>query len=225
MKNALLCKIAGMLFCLTFISDMAFASSSTNHCFQNHRLIKVYYSPGPVDELISLLEEYGNAMASSNDKAACDSLETELSNKIATLDTKYPGFEPNYNDMAQIEKAFTRYIELTEVTGYFEEDDYDDSLEILSQIEKLSEIYENYSGIDDVGDRFLAITHDYTKKIESSSDITEIIDLTNQYTGIVENFFDDFEPADSEKPKFESALEMLGNTVNTTMDKLMQDNK
>ncbi len=219
MKKVLFIKTAIVLVSLLLCYNMSYSTPCGS--VNQGRYMDASGLPGPVDELISLLEEYGNAMANAEDKATCDSLETELCAQLSYLDSKYPDYEPDSRDMTIIEKAFNRYLEQTESTTYF--DDSDDNELDAETLEELSAIYETYSEIDDLGERFLAITSDYTQKIESAENVAEVIELANQYTGIIENYYDDWEPSDSEKPKFESALEKIGNAVNTALEKAMKE--
>lgn len=180
-------------------------------------------SPGPVDELISLLEKYGKEISESADKDICDSLQNELSNKIDDLAKIYPDFEPCSEELSQIENAFMHYVEITDSSDFFDDDEGYDEESNRESLEQLALIFDNYSDIEDVGQKFLAITEDYTKKFSSTEDLTEIIELTNQYTGLLDNYFDEFEPADSEKAKYEGAIERLASAVNEAMEKATKE--
>lgn len=225
MNRTFLVKTAVALICFWGLSESLLAVGDFN---QDRNILYSLIdkdSSGPVDELISILEKYSKQISESKDKDVCDSLQTELSNKIDDLDKKYPGYEPNSQELSRIENAFMQYIDVTDSSGFFDDaEDYDEE-EYGVSLDMLETIYNNYSSIEDIGQKFLAITEDYTNKISASEDLMEIIELSNQYTGLLENYFDDFEPSDSEKTKYEEAINKLGAACNAAVERAVNDNE
>ena len=218
--------LSTFLFCIVSISKVSSATaSSTDHSiyFPPQELTILKNIPGPVDELISLLSEYGDAIEAAEDKETCDSLKSELFEKIDALDKKYPGFEPNAKELASIESAFQQFVELTDSSVFydFSEEEEEEDEETAAA---LASIYERYSEIEDTGDRFLAITHDYTSKINDSSSMDELMEYVNQYTGIIEKYFDDFEPDASEQSILEKAIEEFSTVLGSAAQKFLEEN-
>ena len=196
-------------------------SSADQSVFFPHQTLTILKNiPGPVDELISLLSEYGGAIQAAEDNETCDSLKAELLEKINALDEKYPGFEPNASEMASIESAFQQFQENIESSICYDEEEEEEDLETAAA---LASTYERYSEIEDLGDRFIAITHDYTNMIKDASSMDELMEFVNQYTSIIENYFEDFEPDASDQSTYEKAIEELSNAVNSKVQKFVEE--
>ena len=226
--NKFLCiALSTFLFCTASISKATSASTALadySVCISQQDFTVLTNNPGPVDELISLLSDYGDAIESAEDRETCDSLKSELFEKIDALDKKYPGFEPDANELASIEYAFQQFVELTESSDY---DDYlvDEEEEDEETAATLASIYERYSDIENTGDRFLAITHDYTSKVNEASSMDELMEYVNQYTGIIEKYFDDFEPESSEQSTLEKAIEEFSTVLSSAAQKFLKENE
>lgn len=215
------------MFCIVSTSKAtSVAKSMAGHsiCFPQQEFTIWENDPGPVDELISLLSEYGGAIESAEDKETCDSLKSELFEKIDALDKKYPGFEPDANELASIESAFQRFVELTESSDYYDYSD-DEEEEDEETAAALASIYEGYSEIEDTVDRLLAITHDYTSKIKDASSMEELMGYVNQYSGMIEKYFDDFEPDASEQSTLEKAIEEFSTVLSSAAQKFLEENE
>ena len=226
MNKSLCIVLSTFLFCIVSESKASSATaSSTDHAiyFPPQELSILINIPGPVDELISLLSEYGGAIEAAEDKETCDSLKSELFEKIDALDKRYPGFEPDTNELASIESAFQQFVELTESSDYYDYSD-DEEEEDEETAAALASIYERYSEIENTGDRFLAITHDYTSKVNEASSMNELMEYVNQYTSIIEKYFDDFEPDASEQSILEKAIEEFSTVLGSAAQKFLEEN-
>ena len=84
MKSTFFITISLLLTCLFTISESIYALPSSSMIQLSRSSSTGQKFPGPVDELISLLEKYGDAIRLAESKESCDSLENELSQNIAS---------------------------------------------------------------------------------------------------------------------------------------------
>ena len=181
----------------------------------------------PIDELISILEQYAQKMSAAANEDEFHALEQELKGKVQELNVAYPEYEPKDADMARFETAFNAYLDSREKAEERleiepDEDDMPSGGPMWDQ-DAVDEFLEPYKQIEDREERVLKILEDYTGILNEITTFNEVLTKATEMEGVLDyierQYSNEDETSSEWGEKVSKAIEELGSAFEKAFDR------